>query len=250
MSGRSAGREAWRRRLLLLGTVPALAAAGFAVEVAVVLHHDAQGRAALEDGEPARAAESYAANRSLNLLEPWVAPYDEATARFRAGDPAGAVRGYADALPLAPAARECRVRTDLALAHGAVAALATTADDPGSARRALARGVAALADCPSTDDRAADVLSTLQDDQAASDGTDEQAGSPDGPPDGPPQGPPDDSPGQGEAAGQQQELGERNDRGREKRQRAEDRADGTGLARGPGQGDPGPGPTGPPAYSW
>ncbi len=45
-----------------------------------MLHHDAEGRGALDDGAPARAVEAYAANRTLNVLEPWVAPYDEATA--------------------------------------------------------------------------------------------------------------------------------------------------------------------------
>ncbi|VXA93826.1 hypothetical protein [Nocardioides sp. AX2bis] len=242
MSGRERSRrQVWRRRLLLAGVLPALAAAAFSLEVVVVLHHDAEGRGALADGAPARAAEAYAANRTLNLLEPWVAPYDEATARFRAGDPVGAVRGYATALPLAPAEQECRVRTDLALAHAAAGA--------------PARGVRALGDCPVTDERAAEVLSALQDDLAAADEAaeaDEQV--PTDPPPDEPSGPGDgqDRAGRGEQAARQGELGERNDRGQERRQQAEDRADGTGIGagRGQGRGDPGAGEAGPPAYSW
>lgn len=234
------GRGVWRRRLLLAGVLPALAAAALTLEVAVVLHHDAEGRGALEAGAPARAAEAYAANRTLNVLEPWVTPYDEATARFRAGDPAGAVRDYTEALPLAPAAQECRVRTDLALAHGAAGA--------------PARGVRALADCPATHERAAATLAALEDqgnaDEAegaeAAEAADEQAEAPrDAAP-----GRSDDRQGAGreERAARQGELRERNDRGQQRRQQAEDRADGTGV--GDGRGQPDPGRAGTPAYSW
>lgn len=231
------GREAWRRRLLLAGVLPALAAAALTLEAAVVLHHDAEGRGALDDGAPARAVEAYAANRTLNVLEPWVAPYDEATARFRAGDPAGAVRGYTDALPLAPAAQECRVRTDLALAHGAAGA--------------PVRGVRALADCPATDGRAAEALAALEEQaaaEAAAD-SDEQA---EAPPEAPPGSDGRQGAGQQEQAARQGELRERNDRGQERRQRAEDRDDQTGVGDGQGQGrgQPDPGEAGTPAYSW
>ncbi len=131
MSGEERGpgtrRRALRRWLLLAGVLPLLLCVALALKVGVMLAHDRAGRDALADGAAARARDSFAANRSLNLLQPWVAPYDEGVARFTLGDHGGAVVSFEAALADAPSQEQCRVRVNLALSLEAVGDQAATA---------------------------------------------------------------------------------------------------------------------------
>ncbi len=275
-------RERWRRRLLLAGLLPLLTALALAVEVGVVLHHDRQGRTAISDGDPGRAVTAFASNRTLNLIEPWVAPHDEGVARLLDDDPSGAVGALTDALALVPAAHECRVRTDLALAHAAAGDRAAAAaarpdlDEAGrERRRAAARaswsaGADAVAPCldpedtapPRTADQAAragEVDEALRERLAADQRARDDAEGEDGEEQQDPgsAGSSGDQGGQGEqgaggeAAAQREQLAQRNEDGQQRRQRREDRLDGTspGAGRGPSTGQPQDG-QGPPAYSW
>ncbi len=139
-------RRRWRRRLLLLGLLPLLLALAFAAKVAVMLVHDDAGRTAYAAEGYADARGSFAANATLNHLEPWVSPYDEGTARYRLGDFAGAVGAFTTALATVPPEEECRVRINLGLAHESVGDAAVAGGDREAARRSWRAGARALAD--------------------------------------------------------------------------------------------------------
>ncbi len=260
-----------RRALVLLGLVPFLLALGFAFKVAVMLGHDRDGRAALEATDPLTARAEFAANARFNVLESWVAPYDEGVARFQLGDHAGAVTFFSTALPLAPVDEVCRVRVNLALSHEALgdAALATAQGQTGdalrkaqdTARDAWARGREVLApdDCltgsaqqprdpvaGSVDERLAGKLEDSEDQPEES--QDDQ--------------PAEQQQGEGQTPKekrQEQELEQRNESGQQQRQRreqAEQEREGerdtarTSGGRGNGGGQSGDDPGAPPAISW
>lgn len=106
-----------RRALLLVGLVPALLAVGFLVKVVVMLDHDGDGRGLFDDGDHAAAAAEFGANDRLNVLEPWVARFDEGAALHADGRLEEAVERYEAALDDVPPEEECTVRINLALAH-------------------------------------------------------------------------------------------------------------------------------------
>lgn len=109
-----------RRRLLALGLLPLLCSGGLAVKVGLMEHRVGEGSAAVSGGEPDRARTAFAANASVNVFEPWIAPYDEGVAAYLQDDPDAAVELFTTALADAPAAEGCRVRTNLALSLEAV----------------------------------------------------------------------------------------------------------------------------------
>ena len=109
-----------RRKLLALGLVPLLCSGGLALKVGLMEHRVRDGISSVDDGDPARARPAFAANASLNAFEPWIAPYDEGVAAYLQDDPEAAVELFTTALADAPAAEECRVRTNLALSLEAV----------------------------------------------------------------------------------------------------------------------------------
>ena len=113
-------RRRLRRRLLLAGLVPLLAALAFSAKVGTMVWADREGRAAYGDGDFAAAQHQFESNGTLNLLEPWIAPYDEGTARYLLGDFAGAKGDLEEALGLAPSDEVCRVRINLSLTHEAI----------------------------------------------------------------------------------------------------------------------------------
>jgi tetratricopeptide (TPR) repeat protein len=127
-------RRRTRRRLLLAGLPFALVALALQWKVAGMFDHDRDGRAFYAAGAFDDAQEAFASNRSLNLMEAWISPYDDGTAQYRLADFSGAVRSLEVALASAPKEEECRVRINLALAHEAVGDEAAASDDPATGR--------------------------------------------------------------------------------------------------------------------
>ncbi len=162
-------RPQLRRRLLLAGLVPLLLAVALATRVAFTYHHAGTGRDALRAGDADAARTAYAANATLNVLETWVAPYNEGVAGYAQGDPEDAARLFADALRLAPTDQQCRVRTNLALALEAVGDAAVR-DEVGEALRRWRGARASLDPCleaPVADDAADAVRDALSADDVA-----------------------------------------------------------------------------------
>ncbi len=143
--------EASRRRLLL-GVLPVcLLLLGFAGKVAVMEQAAHTGLAAYRAGDFRAAGGAFDRNRSLNVLEGWVAPFDTGDARYRAGDFEGAVEDFTVALDAVPHAQECTVRINLAMAYERLGDAAAERGDSAGARTAYEAGRVALTDgrCPS-----------------------------------------------------------------------------------------------------
>lgn len=123
-----------RYRLYLLGLVPAVALLALSARLLLLLHHEDRALAAYDDGRYVAAQRDFGYNGLLNPVQRWVAPFAEGAARFRHLDHQGAVLAFDRALGRAPAARQCLVRVNLALAHEAVG-------DAYAARRSHAQAV-------------------------------------------------------------------------------------------------------------
>ena len=138
------------RRLLLWSVPVAVLVLFFAGNVAVMTLHDRAGLAAYDRGDLRTAQEEFAANRSVNVLERWKAPYDEGTVRLRAGDPATARPLLDEALRTVPHRDECTVRINLAAAHELLGDRAAAHGDPDGARAAYEQGRRTLGEggCP------------------------------------------------------------------------------------------------------
>lgn len=146
-----------RRRLFLAGLVPTLLVVAFALKVALMFQGNATGRDAFWRGDYDGATSAFAGTRSLNLLERWVAPFDEGTAHHAQGAWSQARDAYEDALTSVPRQEECTVRINLALVHEAVGdALAQS--DRERAVEAWQRGIDVLAagSCPTEAGRGAE----------------------------------------------------------------------------------------------
>lgn len=107
-----------RTRLYLVGVLPALLMLLVSGRITLLLLEESSGLSAYgaEQNDAARA--DFAANQVLNPFEPWIAHFDEGTARHRGGDLDGAVTAYEAALDEdVPAEWECAVRNNLALAY-------------------------------------------------------------------------------------------------------------------------------------
>ncbi|WP_435770959.1 hypothetical protein [Nocardioides sp. SYSU DS0651] len=144
------GRRRLRRYLLLGGLLPTVLVLAFAVKVVWMLQDNAAGRDAFLRGDYDGAQGSFAETRSLNLLEPWVAPFDEGTAHHAEGELDSAIADYGTALDDVPTREECTVRINLALAHEAVGDARAEAQDHDGAIASWQAGIEALADggCP------------------------------------------------------------------------------------------------------
>lgn len=151
-------RPALRRTLLLAGILPALLVLAFGVKVGLMVQHDRDGRDAFERGDHDGSQREFAANRSLNLLEPWVAPFDEGTAHHVEGQYDAAVLDYESALDDVPEREECTVRINLALAHESIGDALAEQRDPEGAVESWEAGIDALADggCPQSSGRGED----------------------------------------------------------------------------------------------
>jgi hypothetical protein len=111
-------RTRTRNRLYLVGLLPALLMLLVSGRVTLLLFEESSGLSAYGAEDYAAARSDFVANQVLNPFEPWIAHFDEGTARHRGGDLGGAVTAYEGALDEGvPAEWECRVRNNLALAH-------------------------------------------------------------------------------------------------------------------------------------
>lgn len=153
-------REALRRRLYLVGAVPALLVLALTVKVLLMLSHNGEGRDRFSEDAYGAAADEFGANQTLDLFEPWVTAFDEGAARHADGELDTAIALYADALEDVPAEEECTVRINLALAHEAVggALMTQKLPDRDAAEKAWQAGVDVLAEggCPEDAGRGAD----------------------------------------------------------------------------------------------
>lgn len=147
---RGRGRAPTRRTLYLAGLLPLLAVLAFSVKVFVMLHHDGAGGDAWDRRDGAAAMEQYAANRSVNVFEPWIAPFDEGDAAFLLADYPRARDLFITALTSVPHEQECTVRINLALAYEAIGDAAARSGVPDDATAAWQNGITALTDgdCP------------------------------------------------------------------------------------------------------
>ena len=145
-----AARRAVRNRLLVAGLIPLVLVLMFVLKVALMLGNASSGRSALEVGHPDEALTAFAANGTLNLLEPWVAPYDEGIARYALEDYAGAVARFTRALEDVPPEQECTVRINLALSQEALGDAAVEEGRGDEAAARFAEGTRVLVDggCP------------------------------------------------------------------------------------------------------
>lgn len=206
-----------RNTLWTAGLLPALIAVAFAVKVVLMLGHEGDGAQAYAAERFGQAREDYSANRRLNVIERWVAPFDAGVSAFRDGDPDGAVDLYLEALTVVPEEHACMVRINLALAYEALGDRAAADGDPEAAVRHWLAGIATLEEGGCTDDAGSEELT---DDAVAVDERlrsklppQEQPGPP--PEDPPPPPPEPDSP-------QEQELEQRNSRGEDLRRETEE----------------------------
>ena len=137
-------RRLWRRRLLVAGLAPLLLALLLAGKVGAMTFHDREGRSSYQAGDFAAARSSFAQNAALNVVQRWVSPYDEGTARYRLGNFAGAVRSLEEALQVVPPEHACLVRINLALAHEALGDAAASGGDVAAAEERWSEGVDVL----------------------------------------------------------------------------------------------------------
>lgn len=143
--------RAHRRRVLYLaGLLPLLLALAFGLKVVTMRHHDGAGLDAWRGNNGAGALEQYSANRAVNLLEPWLAPFDAGDAAFLLGAPGRARHLFTTALDTVPHRHECTVRINLSLADEAIGDAAAKSGSRADARDAWRAGISALdeGDCP------------------------------------------------------------------------------------------------------
>lgn len=139
-----------RRVLYLIGLLPLVLAVAFFVKVLLMTHHDSAGIEAWDQRDGAVALEEYSANRSFNILERWLAPYDSGDAAFLLTDYPRARTLYTEALATVPHEHECTVRINLALADEKIGDAAAEAGSHEEAVKAWKHGIAVLdaGDCP------------------------------------------------------------------------------------------------------
>ncbi len=153
-------RRRLRRVLFLLGLVPLFLSLLLVLKVATMLHFNSSARDAYGQERFTGAAAAFSTTLLGNVLEPWVAPYDLGTTRYRQGAYAGARDQLEDALALVPPGEECRVRTNLALAEEALGDAALADGDVTGARTewTAARAVLEAGGCAETAPEARDRL--------------------------------------------------------------------------------------------
>lgn len=144
-----------RRWLYLAGIVPVAVALAFTLKVVVVGHHDRAGRTAWGLDDAPTAMEQWRANRSLNLLQSWIAPFDTGDAAFRMHDWGHAISDYRTALKDVPQKDECTVRINLSLTQEAVGDGAEAQGRHDDARKSWsdALGTLRAGDCPTRSGR-------------------------------------------------------------------------------------------------
>ncbi len=108
-----------RRALYILGLIPSLLLLLVSLRIVLLLEHQRQAMSAYAQEDFDRARDHFAANRVLNPIEPWIAPFGEGAALYRLTDFDDAVEAFGTALETVPSEYECMVRLDLALTHEA-----------------------------------------------------------------------------------------------------------------------------------
>ena len=151
-------RTARRNQLFLWGLLPSLVLLLLAGKVGLMLRADAAGRSAYAAGEYGDARDRFDANRSLNVVETWKAPFNAGTALFRDARLPAAAGAFEAALDAGPGRDECTVRIDLALTREAIGDAAAEAHDAPAARDAWTAGrdVLAAGDCATDAGRGAE----------------------------------------------------------------------------------------------
>jgi tetratricopeptide (TPR) repeat protein len=140
-------RNELRRRLYVVAILPSLLLLLLSTRIVVLLVQESRGLESYAAGRYAESRDQFAANRILNPVERWVAPFNEGDARYRQEDFAGAVEAFALSLQLAPLERECDVRINLALSHEAIGDRALQSGTRLEAEDAWGEGRAVLAGC-------------------------------------------------------------------------------------------------------
>lgn len=108
-------RRRRRNRLLLAGLLPSILASLVAGHLVLLAERNDAGLRDFADGDFDAALGRFAANRWPGVVEPWVAPFNEGDAHYRAGDYARALGDFRDALRDVPPEHECEVRLNIAL---------------------------------------------------------------------------------------------------------------------------------------
>ena len=140
-------RRRRRRNFYLVGLIPSLLLLLVSGRIAVMLHQQGQAMSAYAAGDFESAREHFAANRVLNPIEPWIAPFGEGDARYRLEDFDGAVTAFEAASEVVPEERQCLVRVNLALAHEAAGDTLAEDDDRLEALDAWQEGRRVLRPC-------------------------------------------------------------------------------------------------------
>lgn len=151
-------RTRLRMILVLAGILPMLVALLFAVKVVAMLSHDRDGRSLFDEADYLSAADEFSANDSVNWFESWIAAFDEGAARHANDDLDGALELYLVALEDVPAAEECTVRINIALADETLGDIAQENGDVDEATTWWQAGIDALAEgeCPTDSGRGQD----------------------------------------------------------------------------------------------
>jgi hypothetical protein len=158
-------RTRTRNRLYLVGVLPALLMLLVSGRIALLLQEESSGLSSFSAEQYDAARDGFAANQVLNPFEPWLAHFDEGTARHRGGDLGAAVTAYVDALDEdVPADWVCAVRNNLALAHEGIGDAAAETEGLVAAEEGWTTGRAVLGTCLGKD---ADPDSTAIDDRLA-----------------------------------------------------------------------------------
>lgn len=141
-------RRAQRRRALRAGVLGIGGLAVVAGLIATILGAQLLGSQAWRAGDPAAAGRNFAVNQRLNLVEWWIAPFNQGVARHGRGEWLDAAALYEEALALAPDAAHCRVVLNWSWALEAAGDRAAGDGHPEAAREhwAAAREVLSRAD--------------------------------------------------------------------------------------------------------
>jgi tetratricopeptide (TPR) repeat protein len=144
-----------RRPLLSAVFLPALLVLAFGIKVGLMVQDDRAGRDAFDRGDYDGSQAAFAENRTLNFLEPWIAPFDEGTAHHAEGQYDDAITDYEAALEHVPDREECTVRINLALAHESVGDALAAQRDREAAVESWQAGIDVLAagGCPESSGR-------------------------------------------------------------------------------------------------
>ncbi|KRF17886.1 hypothetical protein ASG90_06030 [Nocardioides sp. Soil797] len=143
-------RRRWRNRLFLVGLLPLVLSLLFFGKVALMLNAQAAGDDAFGSDNFSEAAGKFAKNQKLNVMETWIASFNEGAAEQQDEKYDDALDKYDDALKDVPDDQECVVRTNMALAHEAIGDLALEGEKKDDAIAAWQEGLAVMAeaDCP------------------------------------------------------------------------------------------------------